>query len=286
MKPDNWEHSYLDLCMRAINSGYEGNSRVGLVHALPGEMLKINLPHGEFPLLTTRKMFPKPVLGELTGFLHGATMNGFFMKHGCNYWTPNARGKHPNLAKWKDEDLPLGPIYGYQWRKFNGDSRYDQLAQAKRDIINNPTSRRIVVTAWNPLQNDYACLPPCHIMFQYHVLGGRLHCTVYMRSVDLCLGLPSDVVLYYALLVLMAADTGLPVGSLTFHFGNAHVYREHLDGFLDQYHRPVMATPTYTLGKTGAHGMPITSYIDQFIPEVLAFNDYNPHERIHYALLA
>lgn len=285
MKPNNWEEGYLGLCLNVYHYGYHEDSRVGRVRASPGMTLKIEMPDGRFPLLTTRKMFPKPILGELTGFLHGATMNGFFMKHGCNYWTANARSHHPNLAKWKDEDLPLGPIYGYQWRKFNGDLRFDQLAKAKRDIIANPTSRRIVVTAWNPLQNDYACLPPCHVMFQFHVMGGLLHCTVYMRSVDLCLGLPSDVVLYYTLLVLMAADTKLPVGSLTFHFGNAHVYMEHADGLYAQLTREVLHPPAYVLSDKTAHGLPITSYIDQFTPEVLQFNDYNHQEKIHYALL-
>lgn len=282
---NNWEKDYLALCSNVAANGYKEPSRVGGTYALPGQSLRIEMPRGKFPLLTTRRMFYKPVFGELAAFLRGATRNGQFMKYGCNYWTANARAAHPHQG-WKDKDLPLGPIYGAQWRKFNGDICYDQLADARKMIRENPSSRRIVVTAWNPLQTAYMALPPCHIMFQFHVMGKALHMTVYMRSVDLCLGLPSDVALYYALLVIMAHDTDLPVGSLTFSFGNAHVYTEHFKQLPEQLSRPVLEAPDYGVVSTNERGSPITSFIDQFTPSNILISNYEPAEKIAYALLA
>lgn len=411
----SWENDYLNLVEQVISTGYLGESRAGLTYALPGESIKIPLDKG-FPLLTTRKMYPDGVIGELAGFVRGAEDLATYEKYGCNYWADNAAAWPENFGKPRAE-WQIGRVYGAQWINWrparqriqpkpvldprhkptrlgvaNGEgsaaepklrqvwnnmitrcydpasekyplyggrgvyvcdkwllfanfshdvkllkgwcvdfwkkglqldkdmigdgfcysketcqwlsakdnhygpkvlytvekdgmlyeftnvsefcrehgcepSQFSRLLNKGRyrhtsngfslagsklvsrgkarainqleDLINglkeNPESRRHIVTAWNPGEQDLGVLPPCHIMFQLHVLNGReLHCTVYMRSVDLCTGLPSDIVLYALLVNLLAKDTSLTPKSLTFFFGNTHVYANHVDLFMER----------------------------------------------------
>lgn len=277
---NNWEGSYLALCEDVLRHGYRESSRAGDVYCLPGLSQTISLPaQNQFPLLTTRRMFVAGILGEAAAFLRGSTSNGNFLRFGCKYWTPNARAAYPGLEDLPDDVLPLGPIYGAQWRNFNGQG-VDQLDAARRMIVSDPHSRRIIVTAWNPLQTGLMCLPPCHVMFQFHVMGDELHLTVYMRSVDLCLGLPSDIVLYYLILALMAYDTRMPIGSLTFQFGNAHIYAAHVQQLEEQLGRTVGEPPVFNL--IGSAGR----LIDNFVPTDIMFHSYNPQEKITYELFA
>jgi len=283
----SWEYNYLALCNEVMQYGLRENSRAGPTRALLGRTLKVMVPPGRFPLTTTRKAFYKPVLGELAAFLEGAEFNYDFVKHGCNYWTPNARawmernhGKE-YTDKLADEDLEVGRIYGYQWRRWGGNPGFDQLAEAQRMIVNEPTSRRILVNCWNPADIDLMCLPPCHTHFQYHVRHGRLSCSIYMRSVDLCLGLPADVTLYFALLCIMAQDCGLQPGELHYHFGNAHVYEAHIPGLMDQLKRVPYVEPKYTLGT-----LPDEKLLNNFKPAMFDIDYAQKHDAISYELFA
>lgn len=221
----NWENDYLNLVEKVISTGYFGSSRAGATYALPGESLKIPLDKG-FPMITTRKMYPSGVIGELAGFVRGAEDLATYEKYGCNYWGDNAANWVANEGKPRAE-WQIGKSYGSLWRDFSG---IDQLKVLMSSLQYNPDSRRMVVSAWDP--SAQACLPSCHILFQLHVHNGKeLHCTVYMRSVDLCVGLPSDIVLYALLVNLLAKDFGLVAKSLTFFFGNTHVYANHVSLF-------------------------------------------------------
>lgn len=273
-----WEAAYVELINDVIDYGYEQNTRAGPTRALLGQSLSINMLEGEFPLLTTRKMFPRPVFGELAAFLRGSEKNRDFIDLGCNYWTPNARAF--NQTHTPPEDMILGPIYGSQWRRFGGE--YDQIAEALRMLRTDPDSRRIVVSAWNPVDLSRMCLPPCHIMFQLHVLNAKLHMSVYMRSVDLCLGLPSDVILYYALLLLFAHDTGYAVGGLHFSFGNAHVYEGHVDTWnsLQRNNKPLVP-PSVLLDVPS-----MFKALDVFRPSDISIIEYENHGAIKYELYA
>jgi len=222
----NWELDYINLVEQVISTGYLGESRAGATYALPGESLKIPLDKG-FPLITTRKMYPAGVIGELAAFVRGAEDLATYEKYGCNYWGDNAANWVANEGKPRAE-WQIGKSYGSLWRDFEG---IDQLKHVMSSLQYNPDSRRMVVSAWHPAAE--AALPSCHLLFQLHVHNGNeLHCTVYMRSVDLCVGLPSDIVLYALLVNLFAKDFGLVAKSLTFFFGNTHVYANHVDLFM------------------------------------------------------
>lgn len=275
----NWESNYLDLLDTVLEKGLTVETRVGPALSLIGQSLTVDPTQGEFPLLTTRRLFPKPVLGELAAFLRGATFNREFLEQGCNYWTPNARAWKTNTPGMKDEELFLGPVYGAQWRKWEGKhDTVDQLMEAKELLLKDPGSRRNIVTAWQPADLHAMCLPPCHILFQFHVRGLTLHCSVYMRSVDLCLGLPSDIILYYALLILMATDVNMLVGNVYFHFGDAHIYKAHEENAKIQVLRAIEEHPIWELRVK-------EDYLNTFVPSDLDFIGYRPRERIGYELL-
>ena len=226
MRTEN-ERQYLDLIWRVIEDGSIAGSRAGETISLPGQQITVDLRHG-FPLLTTRKMFTAGIFGELAAFVRGAEDLATFEKFGCNYWLENARNWWPNHDKPQAQWM-IGKSYGSLWRDFGG---VDQLSEVIFELKHNPLSRRHVVSAWHPAAE--ACLPSCHIMFQFYVRDDYLHCHVYMRSVDLCVGLPSDMVLYALLMSLVAKDVGLTPATLTFSFGDCHVYTNHVETFVNE----------------------------------------------------
>tara|TARA_R110000868_G_scaffold5782_1_gene33933 strand:- start:13107 stop:13937 length:831 start_codon:yes stop_codon:yes gene_type:complete len=270
----NYEKDYIALVQRVIEFGATRKTRNGYTRQLFGETLKINeLMRGEFPLLTGRKMFYRPVLGELAAFLRGATDLQTFKDFGCNYWDANA-------AAWPaNKGLPpsqheVGQIYGAQWRDWQG-LGHDQLRVLIRGLLQEPSSRRHLLTTYDPEETN-ACLPPCHLLAQFNVTNERtLDCCVYMRSVDLCLGLPSDVVLYAALMILIGNETDLHPGQLTFMFGDTHIYANHADIWKLKY---LGAMP---------HPMPgfklhAAAELTDFAPEHLEITNYQHGERIDY----
>lgn len=451
----NWELGYLSLVQRVIDEGYLAESRAGATHSVPGAMLKVPLDQG-FPLLTTRKMYPAGVIGELAGFVRGAEDLKTYEDFGCNYWGENAGAWRVNEDKPREE-WQIGRAYGAQWvdwrpprkrvqplpclaegiqatrlgiangaysaaepylrrtwnnmlsrcydptcekyelygargvyvanawlefkvfskdvkqlpgwvpdlanaglqldkdtigdgfcyskdtcqwltakenhygRKVlytveksgvqytfsntsafceehncepsqfsrmlnkvkyrhtsNGFSLVDarvisegnkrsvnQIAGVIDGLKKDPLGRRHIVTAWNPAELDLGVLPPCHVMFQFYVREGGLHCMVYMRSVDLCVGLPSDIVLYALLTALVAKDTCLRPASLTFFFGDCHVYHNHVNEFLTkQAIRPIQKSPTLVLAEEATT---LT-----FTPSMVEIKDYRHCEAIKY----
>lgn len=204
----DYDNTYKELLLRTLN-GEAIEGRNGLVRSFPGTTFLSTLIK-DIPILTLRRMYPQSVVGELKAFLTGSDHVSTFIGYGCNYWND-----------FVDDDGYLRGIYGYQWRNGLG---IDQIANLISGLITEPYSRRHILQSYNPSSP----LPACHCSAQFIVRRGRLNCTVYMRSCDIILGLPSDVILYALLTQLLARSTGYKTGTLTMIFADLHVYDQHV----------------------------------------------------------
>ncbi|MBI4309536.1 MAG: thymidylate synthase [Candidatus Omnitrophica bacterium] len=228
---------YLDLVKHIIDHGERKQDRTGTgTVSVFGTQSKYDLRRG-FPLLTTKKVLFDAVLYELLWFLRGSTnINDGLTQH------------TPIWNAWANPDGELGPVYGYQWRKwekFVWDGKanayrkehIDQIQQAIDLITQNPDSRRIIVNAWNPADIDKMALPPCHAFFQFYVVDGRLDCQLYQRSADVALGVPFNIAGYALLMHMVAAQCNLTPGIFTHTLGDAHIYLNHVEGLKVQLTR-------------------------------------------------
>jgi thymidylate synthase len=222
---------YLQLVRDILEHGERRDDRTGTgTLSVFGAQVRYDLRHG-FPLVTTKKVLFSAVVRELLWFLRGATnINDELTQH------------TPIWDAWADERGELGPIYGYQWRNWGG-TGIDQLAGAIEHIRTRPHSRRIVVSAWNVADLPEMALPPCHVLFQFHVSGERLDCQLYQRSADMALGVPFNIASYALLLTLVAGECGLEPGYFIHTFGDAHVYLDHVDGLRRQLQRTPYPLP-------------------------------------------
>lgn len=241
-----FETDYDNLVAHVIMNGEHRPSRAGFTVGLFGTVLRIDcLEQGNFPILTQRKIFVKGILGELDAFLQGTTSLQDFKDAGCNYWDANAAAwsRNDELAVYNQS---VGKIYGYQWRNWEG--HLDQVRELVVNLKANPYSRRHLLTTYNPAELGDMCLPPCHLLAQFNVRTTKqLDCIVTMRSVDLCLGLPSDIIAYATLMLVLCNETGYTPGKLTFMLGDTHVYRNHIDTFQEHMLRPMHALPKFKL---------------------------------------
>lgn len=243
------EEQYLDVLKMIMEEGEDKQDRTGTgTRQLWGVRLTHDLRNG-FPLMTTKKMFWKGIITELLWMMQGNTNVSYLQENGVKIWN-----------EWADENGDLGPVYGHQWRgfgcksaSFNEDNGYkktlpvisegsfeefDQLLKAERTIKENPNSRRILVSAWNPRQLSEMRLPPCHLLYQFNVARGEyLDIEVYQRSADFFLGVPFDIASYSALLSMMASVTGLKPRFLNYTFSDSHIYRNHFDAVEEQLSR-------------------------------------------------
>jgi thymidylate synthase len=219
---------YLDLLRRALEEGVDRGDRTGTgVRAVFGHQMRFDLSAG-FPLLTTKKLHLKSIVHELLWFLSGDTNIRYLKEHGVSIWD-----------EWADEKGDLGPVYGKQWRSWEApDGRViDQIAWVENEIRENPNSRRLVVTAWNPADIGAMALPPCHCLFQFFVAEGKLSCQLYQRSGDIFLGVPFNIASYALLTEMMAQATGLKAGEFIHTLGDAHLYQNHFDQAREQLGR-------------------------------------------------
>lgn len=273
---NNFEPKYLDLITRIFKYGQMRPSRVGNTCQVFGATLTISdTLHGKFPILTTRKMFPVGVWGELAAFLRGATMLEEYKAWGCNYWDDNAYRWEANRNRPAHE-WQVGNIYGAQWRKF-GKHGIDQIDVLLEGLTRDPHGRRHLLTTYDPSTLNEACLPPCHLLTQFNVNHDCLDAIVYMRSVDVCLGLPADIILYATLLALVAQQTGYRVGRLIFMFGDTHIYVRHSEAAMRQVERTPLQLPSYWLSPEAT--------LDNFEPKHITLEDYQHDEPIKYELL-
>ncbi|TNF30613.1 MAG: thymidylate synthase [Deltaproteobacteria bacterium] len=224
---------YLDLLRQVLEHGEKKTDRTGTgTRSLFGAQVRYDLRDG-FPLVTTKKVLFDSVVRELLWFLRGATNIHDDLNTGI--W--NA---------WADADGELGPIYGYQWRRWGAtadDPGIDQISGAIDLIKHNPDSRRIVVSAWNVGDLDKMRLPPCHAFFQFNVANGHLDCQLYQRSADLALGVPFNIASYALLMTMIAQECGLTPRHFVHTLGDAHVYDNHVDGVLRQLEREPFPLP-------------------------------------------
>lgn len=211
---------YLDLLDRILKEGEEKTDRTGTgTISVFGHQMRFDLQAG-FPLLTTKKLHLKSIIYELLWFLKGDTNVKYLQDHGVKIWN-----------EWADPSGDLGHIYGYQWRSWpNPDGTHlDQITQVVHDIKTNPDSRRLIVSAWNAGDIKNMALAPCHALFQFYVVKGKLSCQLYQRSADTFLGVPFNIASYALLTMMMAQVCGLKPGEFVHTLGDAHVYRNHIE---------------------------------------------------------
>ena len=211
---------YLDLLQHILDHGAIKGDRTGTgTHSVFGYQMRFNLHEG-FPLLTTKKLHTKSIIYELLWFLKGDTNVGYLHEHGVTIWD-----------EWADERGDLGPIYGYQWRSWPSvDGRsIDQISQVIDQIKTNPTSRRLIVSAWNAGEIDRMALPPCPALFQFYVANGALSCQLYQRSADVFLGVPFNIASYALLTLMVAQVCDLRAGEFIHTFGDVHLYANHVE---------------------------------------------------------
>jgi thymidylate synthase len=236
-------HAYLELMRDALDNGAVKSDRTGTgVRSLFGRQIRFDLAQG-FPLVTTKRLHLKSIVRELIWFLRGDANTAYLKAHGVSIWD-----------EWADANGDLGPVYGKQWRAWEGsDGRtYDQIAWLLKEIRRNPDSRRLVVSAWNVADIERMKLPPCHCLFQFHVSGGRLSCQLYQRSADIFLGVPFNIASYALLTHLVARECELEVGEFVHTFGDAHLYRNHEDQAREQLARTPRPLPRLKLGDVGS----------------------------------
>lgn len=255
---------YLDLLRHVLDHGRPKRDRTGTgTLSVFGYQTRYDLAAG-FPLVTTKKLHVKSIIHELLWFLRGETNVRSLQQHGVRIWD-----------EWADPQGELGPIYGYQWRSWPAPdgSHIDQIAQVVDEIRRFPDSRRMVVSAWNVPEIPRMALAPCHVLFQFYVLDGRLSCQLYQRSADLFLGVPFNIASYALLTQMVAQVTGHVPGEFIHTFGDAHIYSNHLEQVRLQLGREPRPRPTMRLN-------PDVRSIFDFRYEDFRLEGYDPHPHI------
>lgn len=292
---------YHDLMKRVLEEGAEKGDRTGTgTKSVFGHQMRFNLAEG-FPLVTTKKVHLKSIVQELLWFLQGDTNIQYLVQNGVNIWNEwpyqsylkqnNLEGDFPKYsAEWKanmkafiervkEDDTfakqygELGPVYGKQWRDFEG---IDQISQLIEDIKKSPNSRRLLVSAWNPKEIPVMAksgLPPCHTLFQFYVADGKLSCQLYQRSADIFLGVPFNIASYALLTMMIAQVCGLEYGDFVHTLGDAHLYNNHLDQTKEQLSREHRALPQMKIN-------PAVKDIFSFKYADFELVNYDPHPAI------
>ena len=265
---------YLSLLKHIIENGTDKADRTGTgTRSVFGYQLRFNLAEG-FPLVTTKKVHLKSIIYELLWFLQGSTNIHYLRENGVNIWN-----------QWADENGNLGPVYGHQWRNWN-DEEIDQITELITTLQENPNSRRMLVSAWNPsvlpdttksfsenVGNGKAALPPCHAFFQFYVADGKLSCQLYQRSADIFLGVPFNIASYALFTMMIAQVCNLKVGEFIHTFGDAHIYNNHIAQVELQLSREFKPLPKMILN-------PTVKNIFDFTFEDFTLEGYEPHPHI------
>ena len=288
------EHQYLDLMSQVLNHGDERVDRTGVgTRSIFGAMLRFNLADGSAPILTTKRVYWKTAVKEMIWFLTGGTNIQPLLRENVRIWSdwPLASYRRDTGEDISQEDFErrimnddtfaaqwgeLGPVYGKQWRRWLGtDGReYDQIADLIRMLKQTPASRRMIFHAWNVPELGSMALPPCHMIYQYHVTSdGRLNCLMYQRSVDLLLGAPFNYVGAVALQLMLAQQAGLAAGEFVWAGGDVHLYLNHLEQAREQMSREPRSLPTMKLIREAAS-------IDDYRIEDFEVEGYDPHPAI------
>lgn len=255
---------YIDLLHRVLTEGEEKEDRTGTgTISVFGHQMRFNLDDG-FPCLTTKKLHLKSIIYELLWFLKGDTNVKYLQDNGVRIWN-----------EWADEKGDLGPVYGKQWRAWrNYDGGViDQISEAVETIKHNPDSRRIMVSAWNVADISSMNLPPCHCLFQFYVINGKLSLQLYQRSADIFLGVPFNIASYALLLMMMAQVCELKAGDFVHTIGDAHIYKNHIEQVKLQLTRVPRPLPKMIIN-------PEIRNIFDFKFDDFQLTDYNPYPHI------
>lgn len=273
------EPAYLELLDEVLRTGNRTTDRTGVgTLSVFGRQIRYTLGN-QIPVFTTKQVHWKSVVHELLWFLSGSTDNKVLQSNGVKIW--DAWATEDACAKYGRREGDLGPIYGFQWRHFGEkyttcDAKYqgfDQISWVIREIIKNPSSRRLIVNGWNPNDAEKVSLPPCHTLFQFHVQGDRLSCHLFQRSADLLLGVPFNVASYSLLTHMIAHLTGLKAHEFVHTMSNAHIYMNHIDAVQTQLKRIPYAAPRLTLSN-------LVSNIFEFRSDHITLEDYVCHPKI------
>jgi len=265
---------YLDLVNHVLEHGNAKGDRTGTgTKSVFGYQMRFDLSKG-FPMVTTKKLHLKSIIYELLWFLKGDTNIQYLADNGVRIWN-----------EWADENGNLGPVYGHQWRNWNSDD-IDQIESVIETLKNNPNSRRMLVSAWNPsvlpntsksfsenVAEGKAALPPCHAFFQFYVHDGKLSCQLYQRSADIFLGVPFNIASYALFTMMMAQVCGYEVGEFIHTFGDAHIYNNHIEQLELQRARDPRPLPKMILN-------PEVKNIFDFTFDDFTLVDYDPHPHI------
>ena len=272
--------AYLDLLQHILDHGRDRGDRTGTgTRGVFGHQMRFDLRAG-FPLVTTKKLHLKSIINELVWFLSGRTDNQWLIDHGVTIW--NEWATPEQCARFGRGAGDLGPVYGHQWRNFGAtrldDGTFakdgvDQIRWVLDEIQRNPNSRRLIVTGWNPQEQDQVALPPCHTLFQFYVQDGELSCQLYQRSADTFLGVPFNIASYAMLTCLIAHVSGLKPGDFVHTLGDAHLYSNHLDLARLQLSREVRPLPQLILN-------PDLKDLFAFRFDDVAITGYDPHPGI------
>jgi thymidylate synthase len=255
---------YLDLMRSVLEKGTDRGDRTGVgTRSIFGYQMRFDL-RGGFPCLTTKKLHLRSILHELLWFLAGDTNIRYLKENGVRIWDP-----------WADEQGNLGPVYGQQWRSWAApDGRsIDQIGGILETLRRDPSSRRMVVSAWNPADLERMALPPCHCLFQFYAAHGRLSCQLYQRSADVFLGVPFNIASYSLLTLMIAQVGGLEPGEFVHTLGDAHLYLNHLDQARLQLAREPRKLPRMLLN-------PVVKDLFAFRFEDFTLEGYDPHPHI------
>ena len=269
---------YHDLVKHVLAHGNEKGDRTGTgTKSVFGYQMRFDLSEG-FPMVTTKKLHLKSIIYELLWFINGDTNIKYLQENGVRIWN-----------EWADENGNLGPVYGHQWRNWNSDE-IDQLQDVIHTLKNNPNSRRMLVSAWNPsvlpdtsisfsenVANGKAALPPCHAFFQFYVADGKLSCQLYQRSADIFLGVPFNIASYALFTMMIAQVCGYEAGEFIHTFGDAHIYNNHKAQLDLQLSRDLRPLPTMKIN-------PEVKNIFDFTFEDFELINYNPHPHIKGAV--
>jgi thymidylate synthase len=255
---------YLDLLRHILDKGVKKNDRTGTgTTSTFGYQMRFNLEEG-FPLVTTKKLHLKSIIYELLWFLKGDTNIKYLKENNVRIWD-----------EWADENGDLGPVYGKQWRSWEGaDGKvYDQISDVLNQIKTNPDSRRMIVNAWNVADLPKMALMPCHALFQFYIADGKLSCQLYQRSADVFLGVPFNIASYSLLTMMMAQVSGLRAGDFIHTFGDVHIYSNHLEQVQTQLERKPYPLPFMKLN-------PAVMDLFDFKFEDFSLENYQSHPAI------
>jgi len=269
---------YHDLMRHVLENGCQKGDRTGTgTKSVFGYQMRFDLNEG-FPMVTTKKLHLKSIIYELLWFLKGDTNINYLNENGVKIWD-----------EWADEKGDLGPVYGHQWRNWNNEE-IDQIKELIETLKNNPNSRRMLVSAWNPsvlpdtsmsfsenVAKGKAALPPCHAFFQFYVADGKLSCQLYQRSADIFLGVPFNIASYALFTMMIAQVCDLKLGEFIHTFGDAHIYNNHFEQVELQLSREFRPLPKMILN-------PEVKNIFDFTYEDFTLQDYDPHPHIKAAV--